>query len=283
MFPISEFDQNGFACPIPVINSSQAASLAEQIMKFQHEDPDKAARAFGTNTHLLFPSLCEVIQREQILDAVEQVLGKNLLLWSASFFIKGPKTSSFVSWHQDSTYWGLEPPEIVTAWLALTPSNLENGCMEVVPGSHLRGQVSHHDTFGDDNILSRGQEVAVDISREKTEAIELEAGQMSLHHVRIFHGSKTNPTNTPRIGFAMRFIPTHVKQNGGRTFALLVRGHDEFHHFDRPNLPETELGVAEWKMHQDSLKRMNSVLFKDSAQATKVKGHQSLKTDEKFS
>ena len=133
MFPISEFDQNGFACPIPVINSSQAASLAEQIMKFQHEDPDKAARAFGTNTHLLFPSLCEVIQREQILDAVEQVLGKNLLLWSASFFIKGPKTSSFVSWHQDSTYWGLEPPEIVTAWLALTPSNLENGCMEVAP------------------------------------------------------------------------------------------------------------------------------------------------------
>ena len=195
MFPISEFDQNGFAFPIPVMNSSEAATLAGQIMRFQSDEPEKAARAFGTNTHLLFPSLCEVIQREQILDAVEQVLGRNLLLWSASFFIKSPKTSSFVSWHQDSTYWGLEPPEIVTAWLALTPSNLENGCMEVVPGSHLRGQVSHHDTFGDENMLSRGQEVAVDISREKTEAIELEAGQMSLHHVRIFHGSKPNPTS----------------------------------------------------------------------------------------
>ena len=121
--------------------------------------------------------------------------------------------------------------------------------MEVAPGSHLRGQVSHHDTFGDDNMLSRGEEVAVDISREKTEAIKLEAGQMSLHHVRIFHGSKPNPTNTPRIGFAMRLIPTHVKQNRGRTFALLVRGHDKFNHFDRPNLPKIELGVTEWEMH----------------------------------
>ena len=111
----------------------------------------------------------------------------------------------------------------------------------------------------------------------------MEAGQMSLHHVRIFHGSKPNSTNIPRIGFAMRFIPTHVQQNGGRTFALLVRGHDEFNHFDRPNLPKTELGVTEWEMHQESLKRMNSVLFKDAAQATKVKGHQSLKTEEKFS
>ena len=184
------------------------------------------------------------------------------------FFIKSPKTSSFVSWHQDNTYWGLEPPEIVTSWLALTPSNLENGCMEAVLGNHLRGQVSHHDTFGDENMLSRGQEVAVNISREKTEAIELEVGQMSLHHVRIFHGSKPNLTNTPRIGLAMRFIPTHVKQNGGRTFTLLVGGHDEFNHFDRPNLPKTELGADEWEMHQESLKRMNSVLFKDSAQAT---------------
>ena len=97
MFPISEFDQNGFACPIPVMNTSEAAALAEQIMRFQSNKPEKAARAFGTNTHLLFPSLCEVIQREQILDAVEQVLGSNLLFWSASFFIKSPKTSSFVS------------------------------------------------------------------------------------------------------------------------------------------------------------------------------------------
>ena len=163
MFPISEFDQNEFACPILVMNSSEAATLAEQIIRFQREEPEKAVRVLGTNTHLLSPSLCEVIQREQILDAVEQVLGKNLLLWSASFYIKGPKTSSFVSWHQDSTCWGLEPPKIMTAWLALTPSNTGNGCMEVVPGSHLKGQVSNHDTLGNENMISRGQEVTVDI------------------------------------------------------------------------------------------------------------------------
>jgi non-heme Fe2+,alpha-ketoglutarate-dependent halogenase len=102
----------------------------------------------------------------------------------------------------------------------------------------------------------------------------LEPGQMSLHHVRIFHGSKANYTDAPRIGFAIRFIPTHVYQNGGRTHALLVRGKDEYNHFDSPRLPQKELGKAEWKMHQQSLERINEVVLKDTARASKVKGHQ---------
>jgi chlorinating enzyme len=243
-------------------------------MELKKIQPDIADQALGTNCHLLFPSLCEIASRPALLDAVEQVIGPNIILWSAGFFIKYPQTKSFVSWHQDSTYWGLEPPDIVTAWVAFTPSNLNNGCMQVVPGSHLLGQLEHEDTFADENMLSRGQEIKVKVDDEDIESIVLKPGQMSLHHVRIFHGSQVNHTDAPRIGFAMRFIPTHVYQNGGRTHALLVRGKDEFNNFDSPRLPQQELGASEWEMHQQSLERLNEVVLKDAARASKAKGHQ---------
>ena len=281
MFAVENYPSNGFACPISVLSTEEAEGFAEHFMELKHTQPDIVDQALGTNCHLLFPSLYEIAQRPAVLDPVEQVIGPNILLWSAGFFIKYPQTKSFVSWHQDSTYWGLEPPDIVTAWVAFTPSNLKNGCMQVVPGSHLRGQLQHQDTFADTNMLSRGQEIAVDVENEEVESIVLEPGQMSLHHVRIFHGSKANHTNAPRIGFAIRFIPTHVRQNGGRTHALLVRGKDEYNHFDRPRLPQEELGEAEWKMHQQSLERINEVVLKDAARASKVKGHQMINKENK--
>ena len=274
MFAVENYPSNGFACPISVLSTEEAEGFAEHFMELKQTQPDIVDQALGTNCHLLFPNLCEIAQRPAVLDAVEHVIGPNILLWSAGFFIKYPQTKSFVSWHQDSTYWGLEPPDIVTAWVAFTPSNLKNGCMQVVPGSHLRGQLQHQDTFADNNMLSRGQEIAVNVENEDVESIVLEPGQMSLHHVRIFHGSKANHTDAPRIGFAIRFIPTHVRQIGGRTHALLVRGKDEYNHFDRPRLPQEELGEAEWKMHQQSLERINEVVLKDAARASKAKGHQ---------
>ena len=273
MFVVENYSSNGFACPITVLSTKEAGDFAEHFFEFKKNQPEIADQALGTNCHLLFPSLCEIARRPAVLDAVEQAIGSNILLWSAGFFIKYPNTKSFVSWHQDSTYWGLEPQDIVTAWVAFSPSNLENGCMQVVPGSHLRGQLIHEDTFADDNMLSRGQQIHVNVEHEQIVSIVLEPGEMSLHHVRMFHGSQANLTNNPRIGFAMRFIPTHVKQIGGRTHALLVRGEDEYNNFDIPRMPKHELGISEWEMHQQSLQRINEVVLKDATQVSKVRGH----------
>ena len=196
------------------------------------------------------------------------------MLWSASFFIKDSGSKSYVSWHQDSTYWGLQPLEIVTAWLAFTPSNPSNGCMRVIPGSHRRGQSTHKDTFADDNLLSRGQEIEVDISDEKVVDLVLEPGEMSLHNVRIFHGSNRNDSNAVRIGFAIRYIPAYTRQEGGRTFAELVRGEDRFRNFDTPTPPAVEMGEEEWAIQQESLKRLNNILLDGAVQQSKVIGHQ---------
>ena len=242
MYSIDQYSANGFSSPIRVMTESRSVDLAHKVQNLRNTNPNLAERAFGTNCHLLFPWLHEVTHMTEILDEVEKVIGTDILLWSASFFIKDPGSKSYVSWHQDSTYWGLKPLEIVTAWLALTPSKSSNGCMQVIPGSHLRGQSGHKDTFADDNLLSIGQEIEFDISNENVVDLALEPGEMSIHHVRIFHGSNSNDSNTARIGFAMRYIPAYTRQEGGRTFAELVRGKDRFRNFDTPTPPTVEMG-----------------------------------------
>ena len=274
MYSIDQYSSNGFASPIRAITESRSAELADRVQKLRKTDPHLAERALGTNCHLLFPWLHELAHTSEILDEVEQVIGPDIMLWSSSFFIKDPGSKSYVSWHQDSTYWGLKPLEIVTAWLAFTPSKTSNGCMQVIPGSHLRGQSAHKDTFADDNLLSRGQEIEVDISDEKVVDLALEPGEMSLHHVRIFHGSNRNDSNAVRIGFAIRYIPAYTRQEGGRTFAELVRGEDRFRNFDTPTPPAVEMGEEEWAIQQESLKRLNSILLDGAVQQSKVIGHQ---------
>ena len=274
MYPIDQYSSNGFAFPIRAITGSRSAELADRVQKLRKTDPPLAERALGTNCHLLFPWLHELAHTSKILDEVEQVIGPNIMLWSTSFFIKDPGSKSYVSWHQDSTYWGLNPLEIVTAWLAFTPSNNSNGCMRVIPESHRRGQSAHKDTFANHNLLSRGQEIEVDISGEQVVELALEPGEMSLHHVQIFHGSNSNDSNTVRIGFAMRYVPTYTRQAGGRTYAELVRGEDHFRNFDMPTPPTFEMGEEEWAIQQESLKRLNSILLDGAVQQSKVIGHQ---------
>ena len=201
-----------------------------------------------------------------MLDAVEQVIGPNILVWGSSFFIKEPRNPSFVSWHQDSTYWGLEPPDIVTAWVALSESIHENGAMRVIPGSHKLDQAPHRDTFAADNLLSRGQEIMVEVDESKAVELPLQPGEMSLHHVRLIHGSEANPSAKRRIGFAIRYVPTYVRQAVGmRDSATLVRGVDNYRHFEPERRPEFDMAPAAQAHHAEVMARINQVLMRDTA------------------
>src|SRR6185312_3616744 len=151
------------------------------------------------------------------------------------------RNSAYVSWHQDSTYWGLEPPDIVSAWVAFSDSTPENGAMRVIPASHKLDQVPHRDTFARDNLLSRGQEIMVDVDERQAVTLELAAGEMSLHHVRLIHGSDPNPSDLRRIGFAIRYIPTYVRQvAGSHDTATLVRGTDRYGNFELEPRPDAD-------------------------------------------
>ena len=167
-----------------------------------------------------------------------------------------------MSWHQDSTYWGLDKPDVVTAWVALTPSNKANGAMGFIPGTHTSDQIPHRDTFAKNNLLTRGQEVAVDVDASKAVTIELEPGEISLHHVRLVHGSPPNPSNDRRIGFAIRYIPTTVAQVAGEDSATLVRGVDTHPPLRARAAAERDMDPAFVALHKEIAERNAQILYR---------------------
>ena len=159
---VEHYRTHGFYAPIRALSVKEAGTLRGKLEA--HENRHGLLKGpMRHKSHLLFTWLDELIRHPAILDGIEDIIGPNILVWGTSFFTKEGHDPGYVSWHQDSTYWGLEPPDIVTAWIALSDSTTENGAMRVVPGSHTMAQVPHRDTFRPDNLLSRGQEVMVDV------------------------------------------------------------------------------------------------------------------------
>jgi non-haem Fe2+, alpha-ketoglutarate-dependent halogenase len=241
---VRHYREFGYHAPVPVLSRAEAKELRGKLEEFESSGTGMQG-AVRHKPHLLFTWLNDLIRHPRILDAVEDVIGPDILCWGTSFFIKERRNPSYVSWHQDSTYWGLEPPDIITAWVAFTDSTAANGAMRVIPETHKLDQVPHRDTFAAENLLSRGQEILVDVDERKAAMLELAAGEMSLHHVRLIHGSDPNPSDDRRIGFAIRYIPTHVRQvAGSHDSATLVRGEDRYHNFEPEQRPDADLSPA---------------------------------------
>jgi len=237
------YEEGGVLFPIAVLGPAEVEAALDVATRIEAMAEPERSRLLKHKSHLASRTLFELTSKPAILDAVEDVLGPDILVWGAGFFNKPAHSTSYVSWHQDATYWGLEPPDIVTAWVALTPSTVESGCMRVVPGTHKSPVLAHRDTFAADNLLSRGQEIAVDIDERDAVNVVLAPGQMSLHHVLIAHNSEPNRAAHPRIGFAIRYIGGHVRQTKGeRDSATLVRGRSLADSFDLESPPEGDLG-----------------------------------------
>ena len=241
---VQRYRSDGYFAPIRVLSPAEAEGYRQRLQAIEASGRLPAG-GLRSKSNLLLTWVDEIARHPQVLDAVESIVGPDILVWGTSFFIKEPRNRSFVSWHQDLTYWGLEPPDIVTAWIALSESRPENGAMRVIPGTHTSEVVPHKDTFASDNLLSRGQEVSVEVDEAKAVTLELEPGQMSLHHVKLIHGSEPNPSDKRRIGLAIRYVPTYVRQTAGTTdSAMLVRGIDAFGHFHAEERPLADLSDA---------------------------------------
>lgn len=258
---IASYQRDGIVFPLRAMSEARAAELLARLQALEAREGGRLGKGTNQKPHLLLPWIDELCRTPAILDAVESVIGPDILVWGSGFFAKAAGDGTYISWHQDSTYWGLSEPDIVTAWVALTPSTHESGCMQVIPGTHTRDQVAHRDTFADGNLLSRGQEIAVEVDRAQAVDVVLEPGEMSLHHVRIFHGSEPNVSAHPRVGFAIRYIPTRVRQIGARTSAMLVRGTDTYGNFDPEPSPAGEFTAEAVAFHAATIERANAVLY----------------------
>ena len=267
---VEDYRRLGYHFPVRAFSPEEAGGLLGELRATEARLGEPLGGRMNQKPHLLFPWADAVVRHPAVLDAVESVVGPDILCWSSQFFMKGAGDPSFVSWHQDGTYWGLSSPDVVTAWIAFTPSLPESGCMRVVPGTHLAA-VPHNDTFAADNLLSRGQEVAVEVDEGDAVDIALRPGEMSLHHVLIVHGSERNRADWPRIGFAVRYVPTHVRQlNGEKDSALLVRGADRHGNFEHEAPPEAELHPDAVARHAAILDRQLAVLYRGATRDGKL-------------
>lgn len=259
---IDAYKRDGYIFPIDVLSPAEVAGYRQKLEAHEANAGGPIKGNLRQKPHLLFTWLNQLIRHPKILDAVQDIHGPDLLCWGTSFFIKEPGNPGYVSWHQDSTYWGLSSPDVVTAWIAFSPANEVSGAMKFLPGTQHE-QVGHKDTFHKDNLLSRGQELAVDVDEEKSVLVELNPGQMSLHHVMLFHGSAPNRSTDRRIGLAIRYIPTYVRQiAGARDSATLVRGTDRYGHFEMEPAPTADMAPEAVAAHAAFTTQQAQILYR---------------------
>ncbi|MBI3371254.1 MAG: phytanoyl-CoA dioxygenase family protein [Betaproteobacteria bacterium] len=258
---VKNYHDAGYFFPIRVMSSEDAARYRSRLEAHETRTGAPLQGNWRHKSHLLFTWVDELVHHPKILDAIEDVIGPDILCWTTNFFIKEANHPGFVSWHQDSTYWGLDPDHVVTAWVAFTDVTPENGYMQFIPGSHRIDQLPHLDTFHKDNLLSRGQEIAVEVDKSKAVGIPLKAGEMSLHHIKLVHGSEPNRSGDRRIGLAIRYIPTYVRQTKVRDSATLVRGVDRYKEFDLEPRPRGDLDEAALAAHADAVGRQVKALY----------------------
>lgn len=262
------FDADGVVCPLSALNASRTQHYRQHYLDFHARHQDRldnlsASRRWQiyADTHFVLPWVDALTREPGILDAVQQVLGPDLLAWNTSWFVKMPGDKTFVSWHQDGAYWGLSPMEVATAWVALSPVHVSNGCLRVIPGSHTELNLLQRDTWADDNALSRGQEIAATVDQSRAIDLVLQPGQMSLHHLWIVHGSNANLSDEPRIGIAIRYVAPVVRQQGNaRPLAMLVRGRDGHGHFTLAEQPTDTQAMAGEGLHAQILQRVHQAI-----------------------
>jgi ectoine hydroxylase-related dioxygenase (phytanoyl-CoA dioxygenase family) len=255
------YRRDGYVFPVRVMSAAQADAYRARLEDYERASGGPIHSNRRHKVHLLFTWANELVRHPRILDAVADLIGPDILCWTTNFFIKEPRDPAYVSWHQDSTYWGLEPPEVVTAWLALTDAPVESGAMKFLPGSHRLDQIPHRDTFHQHNLLTRGQEIAVAVDEAQAVDVPLQAGEISLHHIRLVHGSKPNTTGRRRIGLAIRYIPPHVRQVKIADSAMLVRGADRHGNFAPEPDPKADLDEAALAAHTAVMERQIATYY----------------------
>lgn len=237
---IEQFRTKGYAYPFDAISRQEAQSCIDRLDGYDRILGEEAQKQLKIKAHVAAPWLSELARNPRILDAVESVIGPDILLFGASMFSKRGPDSRFVSWHQDAAYYGLDPQEEVTCWVGLTDADEENGCMRVLPGSNLGADAVHEETYDPQNMLGRGQTIH-GVDESKAVYMPVKAGQFSMHHERTWHASSPNPSTRRRVGIAFFYMPAHCRSILGRRTASLVRGADAHGHWDPEPYPNSDL------------------------------------------
>ena len=261
---INQYNNDGYIAPIDVLSKDEAEEVRNEIEYIEKKWPDELVGLGRNYAHLISPVLDKVSHNSKILDAVESIIGKDILVCGTTLFIKNPDKKGFVSFHQDAKYIGLEPHNWVTGWVAITDSNEENGCMRMLKGSHKEDLKFHNQKFDENNLLTRGQTVE-NVTISETTPVILKAGQLSLHHPQIVHGSGLNKSNDRRIGFAIQsYIGTNVDEVLGKIYVQQARGSDTFKYHQHVKRPTELMNENDIKTRKKANEELSKIFYSGS-------------------
>lgn len=251
---VDSFHYNGFLFPLPALSTAEISTCLAGLQRLEAELGSPVADAeikWRSHAYAHSPWFNDLIRHPRILDAIEDVIGPDILVWTSTFFIKEPLSPTFAAWHQDGTYFGLEPKEQVCAWVALSDASHEAGCMEMLSSQGAPRQ-RHHAALGLAHSINRaGQTIMEPLDETSAAAMALRAGEFSLHHELAVHRSSPNNASHRRVGIGLNYIPTRVRVDSPvRLKAMLVRGEDRYGHFDLIEPPAAERDAAALAVHQ---------------------------------
>ena len=259
---LKQYEDEGFVSPINIFSKEKANEIRNEIELIEKEIPGELDNSGRYNAHLISPLLDEVTHHPKILDAVQSLIGEDILVCGTTLFIKNPDEKGFVSYHQDAKYIGLEPHNWVTAWVAITDSNENNGCMRMWSGSHKDNLKDHDQMFNEGNLLTRGQTIN-NVPKEKTTPLVLTAGQMSLHHPTTVHGSELNKSDDRRIGFVIQsYIGTNVRQILGKNSVQLARGIDNYNFHEKIKRTKLLMNEKDLKLKKKENDNLQEIFYK---------------------
>jgi len=261
---INFYNEKGYISPIDVFSTKEAKEIRDEIESIEKKWPNFLEGLGRNYVHIISPIFNKACLNKRMLDAVESIIGKNILICGTTLFIKNANEKGFVSFHQDAKYIGLEPHNWVTAWVAITDANENNGCMRMWPGSHKNNLKHHNQKFDANNLLTRGQTIE-NVPIKETEPVILKAGQMSLHHPTIVHGSGINKSNDRRIGFVVQsYIGDNVNQVLGKMFVQLARGKDRYKYHQYSNIPEEFMNIKDIECRDIANEELSKIFYNGS-------------------
>ena len=258
---IDQFHREGYYLPVQAISKEEADEMRQKLEAYEARIGGPLHGAPRYKSHLLFKWLSDLVRAPHILDAVEDLIGPNILAWSTDWWIKEAHSPKFVSWHQDSQYWGLDTTKLVTVWIALSPSTIDSGCMRVLPGSHRGPDLEHVETYHDDNMLTRGQEIR-GLDEDRAVNLEVDTGRAAIFAFRIAHASHPNTSNDRRIAVAIRYIPPDARQvHSDYDSAALVRGEDPHGFFTLEPQPRYDFDPVTVAFHEIDAEERRKIIY----------------------
>ncbi len=266
---IKQYKDEGYVSPIDALSKDEALEIREEIELIEKKWPKELVCLGWNYIHLISPIFDKVSHNPKILDAVESIIGRDILICGTTLFIKNPNEKGFVSFHQDAKYIGLEPHNWVTAWIAVTDANEENGCMRMWSGSHKDELKYHNQKFDENNLLTRGQTVE-NVPIKETTPVILKAGQMSLHHPTIVHGSGLNRSNDRSIGFVIQsYIGSNVNQVLGKMYVQQARGKDNYSYHKHVTRAKELMNKKNIEIRDKANKELSKIFYSGSSKIGK--------------